>query len=542
MSIESVLEVESKFAVGEIVSVPDFTRLEQVSGLGEGRDQALSAIYYDTEDLRLTRSKITLRRRTGGPDDGWHIKLPAEQGRLELRHELSEPVDGQYQVPEELLAQVRSLVRTRPLKPIAQIDNNRTETTLSGEDGAAVAEFSDDSVTAWSLLPGGTRTEWREWEMELADNLAGTEAGTRFLHDAATLLIGAGARVSASPAKLHTALGDSTENAPLPNFLVYPDVEDDSPAAAVISALSDNRDKLLAYDPKVRRDEWDSVHQMRVATRELRSHMETFNGIIGGETVERIENELKILARILGQARDAEVVEERFLDLLDSEDSGVLDEHTREHLREDMGAEYRRAHGYVIASLNSERYLGLLDDIDQLLADPPVAVASAESDDEPDAEQAEEPADVETVLSQHLDGAYSKLLKRHTKAVDNWGNSELSLHEREDYFHDMRKTAKKLRYAAEAIGKATDLKTKRLYSACKDLQSSLGDFQDAVTSRDKLLHMSKAAHRRGESTFGYGLLYQRERGVGLEALEEYAAGVKRIRNAYERLTRKRKKK
>ncbi|NLF91878.1 MAG: CHAD domain-containing protein, partial [Corynebacterium marinum] len=101
----------------------------------------------------------------------------------------------------------------------------------------------------------------------------------------------------------------------------------------------------------------------------------------------------------------------------------------------------------------------------------------------------------------------------------------------------MRKSAKKLRYAAEAVGAATSLKTKRLYNACKQMQSSLGDFQDAVTSRDRLVHMADAARRRGEDTFGYGLLYQRERTIGLKSLEEYSEEVKAIRSAYERLTK-----
>ncbi|NWO07391.1 MAG: CHAD domain-containing protein, partial [Alteromonadaceae bacterium] len=97
------------------------------------------------------------------------------------------------------------------------------------------------------------------------------------------------------------------------------------------------------------------------------------------------------------------------------------------------------------------------------------------------------------------------------------------------------KAAKKLRYAAEAAGSATKLKTKGLYAACKDMQSVLGDFQDSVTSRDKLLHLAQATRRRGEDTFGYGLLYQRERAIGLEALEDYERSMKSIKQAFKPL-------
>ena len=141
-------------------------------------------------------------------------------------------------------------------------------------------------------------------------------------------------------------------------------------------------------------------------------------------------------------------------------------------------------------------------------------------------------------MAQHLEKAYKKLVKRHKKAVENWDNQELSLHEREDYFHDMRKAAKKLRYAAEAAGSATNLKTKRLYKACKQMQSVLGDFQDSVTSRDKLLELAESARRRGENTFGYGLLYQRERTIGLKALDDYAESFKDIKAAFKPLRKK----
>ncbi|HAT1181287.1 CHAD domain-containing protein [Corynebacterium striatum] len=566
MSTKTFLEVEAKFAVAESIQLPELTRLSGVDHIAETRKHALSAIYYDTEDLRLTHAKITLRRRTGGNDDGWHLKIPGAQGRTEIHAELGDPVDGRYEVPAELLREVRSVVRNHALEPIAQVDNNRTELVLADAQGKAVAEFCDDHVTAFSFLPGGGQQSWREWEVELAGDLPGTKDGSRFIREATSLLIGAGARVSASPSKLKTALGDSIDSAPLPPALAHSNVEPDSAAAAVVTALKANRDKLVDYDPRVRRNEWDSVHQMRVATRELRSHIQTFHGIVVGPEIERIEAELKQLASILGVARDAEVVEERWLNLLASEDSNTLDDATREHISHDMGTAFRRAHRHVVAALDSDRYLALLDSLDQFLANPPVAEDSelefSEADDaavissvtpaEPTAESAaedsqkpakkdEEPHDMDTVMALHLNEAYKKLVKRHEKAVKNWDNLELTLHERENYFHDMRKAAKKLRYAAEAAGSATNLKTKNLYKACKDMQSVLGDFQDSVTSRDKLLELANTARRRGEDTFGYGLLYQRERAIGLEALDDYAESFKAIKSAFKPLRKKLKK-
>lgn len=524
--VSSFLEVEVKFAIDEHTPVPDLTALPGVDATGETRTHDLTAIYYDTRDLRLTRAKVTLRRRTGGSDDGWHLKLPSAEGRIELTAELAPPIDGEYQVPEELRQLTRSIVRHHELIPIAQVDNHRTESTLLDVEGAPVADFCDDQVSAWSLLPGGARTSWREWELELAGVLPGTEAGQELIAGATTRLVSAGARRSASPSKLVAALGDSLHTAPLPDYLTTDNQDPDSAAAAVVKALRSNRDKLVEYDPKVRRDEWDSVHQMRVATRELRSHLQTFDGVLAGEQVENILAELKVLAQTLGVARDAEVVEERFEWLLDSEDSGTITEEDRAGILESINKEYQRAHRRIVASLDSDRYVKLLDDIDALLADPPVVA------------QQDSAAPMEDVLAEHVDEAFKKLRKRHKRAVCNWDNAELTLHEREEYFHDMRKSAKKLRYAAEAVSAATGMKTRKIYRACKDMQSVLGDFQDSVTSRDKLLSMAQSAHRRGQDTFAYGLLYQRERGIGLKSLDDYDKAYTRIEAAYARLRKK----
>ncbi|KXI18806.1 CHAD domain protein [Corynebacterium sp. CMW7794] len=568
MAITSALEIEAKFAVDSSAELPDLTTLPEIGSVAREEHHELSAIYFDTPDLRLTRAKMTLRRRTGGNDSGWHIKTPTAAGRQELHAPLDDAADGNYIVPAELLAEIRSLVRNLPLKPIAQVDNKRTEITYADPDGNPVAEFCDDHVTAKSFLPAGKETRWREWEVELTGvaaeaaaqaaeaPAADAPAPANLLQLCSEALIAAGAFPSKSPSKLATALGDSVDNVPLPPSMRESTVEPGSAAAAVIAALQTNRDKIIEYDPKVRANEWDSVHQMRVATRELRSHMETFHGIVEGPQIAHIESELKSLAGLLGVARDAEVVEERWQSLLASEDSDVLDEATRDHIAHDMGREYRRAHRHVIGALNSDRYLGLLEELDQLLLDPPVvadtpaedtttedtaAATPVPEDAQPEAEPAahEQPAqDMETVMANHLGEAYAKLVKRHKKAVKNWSNDELPLHERENYFHDMRKAAKKLRYAAEAAGSATNLKTKALYKACKDMQSVLGDFQDSVTSRDKLLELAEAARRRGEDTFGYGLLYQRERMIGLEALADYHEAFKAIKSSFKPLRKK----
>ena len=71
MSPKTFLEVEAKFAVDESTPVPDLTQLEEVARVAETRHHSMSAIYYDTADLRLTHSKIT-------PVSYTHLTLPTK--------------------------------------------------------------------------------------------------------------------------------------------------------------------------------------------------------------------------------------------------------------------------------------------------------------------------------------------------------------------------------------------------------------------------------------------------------------------------------
>ncbi|WP_291314205.1 CYTH and CHAD domain-containing protein [Corynebacterium sp. UBA2622] len=527
--LENFLEVEVKLAVDESTGIPDLTQLPGVESILDTVEHNLSAIYYDTEDLRLTRSKITLRRRTGGSDDGWHLKLPAETGR----HELRAPLDDPAVIPDELLANVRAIVRTAPLNPVAQVDNRRVEISLGSPTGEKVAEFCDDHVTAWSLLPGGERTSWREWEVELSEFTAGTEDGANLISQATSFLISSGARKSGSPSKLSSALGDTASTAPLPPHMRSTDLDPDSPAGAVVASLRQQRDAIVSWEPRVRADEFDSVHQMRVSTREMRSLLETFEGILEGDRLAHLETELKETAAVLGTARDAEVVEERFQELLDSDESGLIDDTAATHIKNDMRAEYRQAHDIIVEMLDSDRFLDLLDEIDDLLADPPVAVGDGASESEGGKKAKKDPESRE-ILYDHLEGGLKKLRKRHAKVLDHYHDTDLSLHRRENYVHDVRKAAKKLRYASVAA-EGAGLKTGRLTKACKALQSQLGDFQDAVTSRDRLERLADAARGRGEDTFAYGMLYQRELARGEEALKGYEDLIGEVKKAFSKI-------
>src|ERR1700682_3342346 len=165
-------EVERKFDVVESTVAPSFEGLSAVARVERSPSQLLDAIYFDTSAYDLAANHVTLRRRTGGPDAGWHLKLPAgpdarTEGRAPLDDGASEgDADA---VPEGLLEVVRAIVRNRPVGPVARITTDRTVDVLCGPDGSARAEFCDDQVTAWAG-ENGAEQRWREWELELAES------------------------------------------------------------------------------------------------------------------------------------------------------------------------------------------------------------------------------------------------------------------------------------------------------------------------------------------------------------------------------------
>ena len=73
----SHVEVERKFDVEGATVLPSFDGLSVVSRAGRLPTQTLEAIYFDTAANDLAARRVTLRRRTGGTDAGWHLKLPS---------------------------------------------------------------------------------------------------------------------------------------------------------------------------------------------------------------------------------------------------------------------------------------------------------------------------------------------------------------------------------------------------------------------------------------------------------------------------------
>src|SRR5829696_153622 len=136
-------EIETKFDVADASALPEVADLPDVSRVDGPRTFRAEAHYYDTEDLALGHAGITLRRRTGGEDDGWHLKLPVTGARQEIQ---VPPGSGDGTPPAELCRVVRGVVRDRPVRHLATVVTERTLASLLGVDGLLLAEVCDDRV------------------------------------------------------------------------------------------------------------------------------------------------------------------------------------------------------------------------------------------------------------------------------------------------------------------------------------------------------------------------------------------------------------
>ncbi|KUH64967.1 hypothetical protein AU184_02440 [Mycolicibacterium novocastrense] len=477
------LEVERKFDVLESTVSPSFEGLSAVARVEGSPAHHLEAVYFDTPDHDLATRRITLRRRTGGPDEGWHLKLPAGP---DARTEVREPLGDANEVPEALRDIVLAIVRDHPLRPVARISTRRTVNMLYGPDGTPIAEFCDDQVTA-SAEPGGPEQAWREWELELTDG-----ADRQLLDRLSNRLIDAGAQAAASGSKLARVLAESSA----PEDAVRP-------TDAVHRAVAEQVEQLIEWDRAVRADVPDSVHQMRVTTRKIRSLLQTSRDAFGISDDAWILDELKQLAGILGVARDAEVLAERYEKALDELPAELVRGPVRERLVAGAKRRYTAGLRRSLIAMRSQRYFRLLDALEGLVAAEPVL-----SQDEDERTQAT------------IDAAY-KRVRKAAKAAAATGADE----DKDEALHRIRKGAKRLRYTAAATGES------KVSDRAKSIQSLLGDHQDSVVSRAHLRQQADAAHGAGEDTFTYGLLFRMEEELAHRSRDQLDGALKKLAKA-----------
>ncbi|WP_198663282.1 CYTH and CHAD domain-containing protein [Jiangella endophytica] len=472
-------EVEQKFRVHGLFTIPDLSTLPGVSAVDDLGVAELESAYYDTDDLRLARESITLRRRTGD-DEGWHLKLPA--GGVGARDEVRLPLDAGDVPPPALTALVHVITRTAPLRLVSTLRTTRARQLIRSGDHDA-GELVDDTVHVVGA-DGTVAARFRELELE-------ERHGGPLIATVATALTEAGAVGGEFVAKVVRALGPNATAPPEVPELPVPRPKD--PAHdTLVAYLSLHVRALRAADVAFRREPADpeAVHQLRVAARRLRSGLRSFRPVLDRPWAEELRAELAWFARSLGDLREGDVLRERLEHHCADLPPDLPATEVKLLLAEVLGGSVADARTRVGELLDDERYLALHDRLVRAVAQPLTR---------PDAER---PA--RDVLPRLVEKAWTRLDGAAQDLADDSPDAE---------WHAARLAAKRARYAAEAVAPVLGGDAKAFAKQIEKITEILGEHQDAAMAAAKARELANSDHASADVAFALGVLASNERAL-----------------------------
>jgi CHAD domain-containing protein len=490
-SAGSTVEREAKLVAPPGLAIPDLNGLAPGATARVLPVERLDATYYDTSDLRLARSGITVRHRGGESGPPWTVKLPEDDRgpdlvRREIRFE--GPLD---RVPNAAADLVLASSRAAALKPVASLTTVRRPVEIRGVGGELLAEVVDDTV---SVSHNQNPTGWfREVEVEL--HAAGGK-GDRVFQAAVSRLIGAGCDAEPPLPKLVRALG---EPATRPADVVVPPMP---PKATVVDLVRQATARAVAqiiqHDPGARLgDDPEDVHKLRVATRRLRSDLHSFAAVLDPARTQTIRSELGWLGGVVGAVRDTDVLSARLATRLAELPEAEAESVGARRLQTLLARQATDARTAMLIALRDARYLHLLDMLVATTAAPPFRKAAGK---------------LTPRTSQRM---ASKIVQKPWRRVVD-AIEALGPYPSDTQLHEVRILAKRSRYAAEAAAPLLRPAASRFAAAVADLQTVLGDHQDTVLA-EAWLRNSVVGHPEADATVRQLIALEQERRRALRA-------------------------
>lgn len=498
-------EVETAFEVPAAAALPDLSGLPGVARVDGSSSVRLVATYWDTPALDLTRAGVSLRHRTGGDDAGWHLKLPSRAGGAGRRRTEHRVRAEATTPPAELLALVRARVRDQDVGPVVTLETDRSTARLLGADGGVLAEVADDVVVthrgggaaddeARPADDGDVARTWREWEVELVTG------DDDLLTTVGEAVVGAGGTPRGA-SKVQRALGDRVPVAPATTPA-------DGTAAEVLRAyLARHVERLLVADAGVREGDDDAVHDARVATRRVRTALRVLRPVVDRAVSEPVRARLQHAGRVLGAARDAAVERDAFAARLAAEPVELVLGPVARRLADDREAARAAAMADVVTLLDDPAYLAVLGTLD------------AWTTALPRGPRADEPAS--TVVPRRVRKAWRRVDVR-ARALADAGDGQ-----RDDALHDLRRAARRARYASEVAREVVGRPARRSARRARAVQDVLGRQHDGVVRRATLRRVAVQAHLDGENAFTYGRLHAAEQQDAERAEADAAPALRR---------------
>lgn len=483
-------EIELKFAVHPTFHIDAICGQAGVDAINSLSALTLTATYYDTPDLRLARNGVTLRFRTGESDPQWTVKLPCGMSGM-VREELmfSGPPDT---IPPDVVDVVTGYRRGAAMQAVATLVTRRERWELLDEKEAKLAVVYQDEVSV--VEDSRTLTHFREIELESLG------IGLKRLRRIGDALAAAGAVTTEPVPKAVRALG--------PRATAPPDIPDESQVRGETAADALQKmivravHRITTHHAAARLGDPEGVHQMRVGTRRLRSDLRTFASLVDREWADSVLDDLRWLARVLGEVRDIDVLTERF-----AQSAGELADELQslfDHLR--RVGEQRRSD--LHDALRSERYLTLLESLVRAAQNPPATVDAAVAGDE--------------VLVPQVRPTWDTLRKAMRAAGEDPPDHEL---------HEIRIHAKRARYAAEVVAGSSASyasSAKNFARAAAALQEVLGEHQDAVVAQQTLRGIAGAPESTASVQITLGRLIERQHQEALHARAQWTRSWHRL--------------
>jgi CHAD domain-containing protein len=460
-----IKEQESKFEVDADWVMPPVAGLVPDGGRVEQEVRKLDNSYFDTPGAGLRLFGITLRRRVGGSETGWQLKVPSGTARTELQSG-----SRAKSMPPALAKGVEGLRAGESLDPVATIVTTRTAYQFLNADDELVMEIADDQVE--SGPPDGELMlhSWREVEVEL-----GPAGKKKDLKRATKMLLAAGAAPGTTRTKLDRALGPALPDGQPSNI-------EPGTVGELVTAYVAEQCEVLASNDVGMRTGTPAVHKTRVAARRLRSTLRIFSDVFEAAPAEGLENEFKWYADVLGQVRDRDILSSRMIEQIADLPPDQVRGPVEAEITKTLDAEREIAVRSLDRAMRTGRYKHLMQLLRAWRAAPPLTEAAAE--------------DGATTIK-YVEKAKRTAEKRLRKAEDI------------EELHRARKAFKRARYAAE-LAKPVDSQMKSVAGDAEEMQTLLGEHQDATVAAEFLAKMSADGEITAGSAFTYGILMANE--------------------------------
>ncbi|MFL5981433.1 MAG: CHAD domain-containing protein [Gaiellaceae bacterium] len=444
--------------------------------------------YLDTADRRLDRAGYTVRiRRAPRLPTELTLKSLATVGQdaLRVRRELSQElsVDPGTTLPAidgPVTARVRALAGSRKLVALFDVRTHRRTFALGAGNGVTGQLALDDTVIH-EAETGKVLGRLRRVEVEapeesvravrpLVENLQhalGLQPAVLSKYEAA--LAASGHRRAESESFGPTSFG-----------------EDATAGQVALAILRRHFAVLLAKEPGARLgDEIEDLHEMRVATRRLRSAVALFEDVLPAEAG-RQRPELAWLAQTVGDVRDLDVEIDGLNRWIDVAPSGDLAGLAR--FRTLLETQRADARASLLQALDSPRYDRFVRRFGSMLRSRSGTRTGAART------------------------AVPTLVLQRQRQVEKWLKRVQQEHEPEAY-HRLRIAAKRFRYSLEFLAGVYPRETAAVVKRAVALQDVLGAYQDGrvATQRLRELAVSGADELGAEAVFAMGGLAEHYR-------------------------------